>query len=93
MTVQAVIEYDLRDFASGPGRLGYDAAEAVRQLNAQMEQIDPGTMVRLKVGKYKPLRGHIPIRRSDIVLQIVSGDAEAFKAWHEVFEPEAILDY
>lgn len=89
--VQGVLEYDLGNFATKPGE--YDFVQADRQIRAQMENIAPGTMVRLRVRRFKPVPGYIPCRRPDILLQIISEDAEALNAWHTIFQTEAALDY
>lgn len=91
--IQTVIEYDLADFATGSGPYGYDTSEVQRQLSAQMEQIDPGAMVRIRVGKFKPLSGYFSFLRPDLLVQIISGDVEAAKAWHAEFQTEVSIDY
>ena len=89
--IQTVIEYDLERFGTGPGRYDFTAAE--RQLSWQFAELEPGAMVRLKVHDYMPFPGYTHCQRNDIILQIISTDASVAKAWRQVFEPEATLDY
>lgn len=89
--LQTVIEYDLDDFITD--RDEYDFGEAHRQLSPKFAELEPGSMVRLKVHKHKPIRGYIPCERTDIFLQIISSDADVAKAWRQMLEPEAPIEY
>lgn len=89
--LQTVIEYDLDDFVTDRGE--HDFGEAHRHLSPKFAELDPGSMVRLRVHKHMPLPGYIPCAREDIFLQIVSSDPDVAKAWRQVLEPEASIDY
>lgn len=89
--LQTVIEYDLDDFVTDKGE--HDFGEAHRHLSHKFAELEPGSMVRLKVHKHMPLPGYIPCARADIHLQIISTEPAVAKAWRQMLEPEAPLDY
>ena len=90
--LQTVIEYDLDDFVTDRGE--HDFAEAQRQLSPKFAELDPGSMVRLKVHRHRPMHGYMPCERTDIFLQIIAGDADVAKEWRQMLlEPEAPIEY
>lgn len=70
-----------------------DFGEAHRHLTYRFAELESGSMVRLRVHKHMPLPGYVPIARADIFLQIVSSDPDVARAWRQLLEPEASIDY
>ena len=89
--LQTVIEYDLDEFLTDKGE--HDFGEAHRHLSCRFSELEPGSMVRLRVHRHMPLPGYIPCARADILLQIISTDAAVAKAWRQMLEPEAPIEY
>lgn len=89
--IQMVIEYDLAKFHDTP--LFYDFGEAERHLVDSFNDLEPGSMVRLKVHSYVPFRDYLKFMlRPDIILQIIADDPHVAREWRQVFEPEEALE-